>query len=394
MDDFSPEVNHALDSASRIKRADTIVLVAVLFGLSVFSLVARVALKLFDRRRFALDDYLMFFGIACLSTGVGIFYSGLDNLYLGTALVVNPLLIAELPPDSFRIFLSWNLNARLSSAVILFWTTTFCVKYSFLAFFHRIVKPIKELKLFWWFTLVITSLVWILLIMYPFIMCPYYNTAALKCFDANYEKRFKILQSLGTVLDILTDVMIVSIPILALRKTTMILRQKLAIGIFLCLSVVMIILAIIRSLSLPGPVSRARDVPWTILWVYLESAVAVIMVSLTAFRTLFTLRREERRQREERLKWSPNTWKDVAMPWRKEAWTSSIESDTEQGLPEIPNATLTGMRTAIWGGKDDATRPEDTARRSVIVGTIVARSVSPWETPAEWVDREQRRSQI
>lgn len=67
-------------------------------------------------------------------------------------------------------------------------------------------------------------------------------------------------------------------------------RQQLGLGIFLCLSVMMTVIAIIRisgyrfhGIGLSGPI----DPIWAFFWLYLEACVAVIMASVTAFRSFF-----------------------------------------------------------------------------------------------------------
>lgn len=116
-----------------------------------------------------------------------------------------------------------------------------------------------------------------------------------------------ILSIMLTILDIATDTMsklltslkrwesayclaVVSIPIVILRKSQMKPRQQLGLGIFLCLSVIMTVIAIVRiggyridGIGLGGKI----DSTWALFWLYLEACVAVIMASITAFRSLF-----------------------------------------------------------------------------------------------------------
>lgn len=67
-------------------------------------------------------------------------------------------------------------------------------------------------------------------------------------------------------------------------------KQQLGLSIFLCLSVIMTIIAIIRisgyrfhGVGIRGPL----DSTWAFFWLYLEACVAVIMSSITSFRSLF-----------------------------------------------------------------------------------------------------------
>lgn len=67
-------------------------------------------------------------------------------------------------------------------------------------------------------------------------------------------------------------------------------RQQLGLGIFLCLSVIMTVIAIIRMSGYRFHgigISGSIDSTWAFFWLYLEACVAVIMASITAFRSLF-----------------------------------------------------------------------------------------------------------
>ena len=163
------------------------------------------------------------------------------------------------------------------------------------------------------------------------------------------------MAGLVTGLDVLTDILsklyklgmsrladftlVVSIPIIILWSAKIKLQQKFALGIFLSLSLVMVVIAIIRVAKIHN--LEGVDLQWEIFWQYMEGAIAILMASITAFRTVFVSqgRRELERLRRpsysvmERLKWR-----------RNRAASNRLEG---RGLPEVPGATLTGMRTFI-----------------------------------------------
>jgi len=116
-------------------------------------------------------------------------------------------------------------------------------------------------------------------------------------------------------------------------------------GTFLSLSAVMIIIAIVRSSKIHGPPNVPIDVTWAIFWCHIEASTALSMVSLTAFRTIFNQRREER-VRHERLRQPPRSWKVFASFRRRRV---ELFEDEDTALPQVPRATLTGLRTFIRG---------------------------------------------
>lgn len=71
--------------------------------------------------------------------------------------------------------------------------------------------------------------------------------------------------------------------------------QKLGISVFLSVSIFMIIIACIRILGF-DPFYHAYSWRFFFFWLQVEGSVAVIMVSLTAFRSVFALQESEARE--------------------------------------------------------------------------------------------------
>lgn len=164
------------------------------------------------------------------------------------------------------------------------------------------------------------------------------------------------MTGLATSLDIITDIMsrfiplacfsclrivVASFPLLVLRKSRIQLNQKLALGFFMCLSLVMVIFASIR-VSKALSVSDS-DYVWEVFWQYMEGSVAVMMASVTTFRTIFV----NGGKRERRKKWEPsNSWLERVKQRRSR---SNAQDGQDIALPTLPEATLKGLRTFIHG---------------------------------------------
>ena len=97
------------------------------------------------------------------------------------------------------------------------------------------------------------------------------------------------LLTISTANDIATDLLVISIPLCLLTKVQLELKRKLALGVVLCLSVFMIIVASIRYglCTIYGEVHTEPDSVWLFFWQSVECFVAISMVSLTAFRSLY-----------------------------------------------------------------------------------------------------------
>ena len=136
-------------------------------------------------------------------------------------------------------------------------------------------------------------------------------------------------------------VIVVSIPVVVLRKSQMKPAQKASLGIFLCLSCVMVIASITRisGLNLNG----VLDGKWQIYWRWAEGCVAGIMGSAVAFRALF-VQDHNRIPDERKPAPSPSMRQRFQQKWKRSR-ESTLEEGEPAGLPQIPSATLTGLRS-------------------------------------------------
>ena len=87
------------------------------------------------------------------------------------------------------------------------------------------------------------------------------------------------------------------------------------------------------------------DNTWIFLWQQVETCVAIMMISLTAFRSLFVANASKARENKKISPWLSSTPK----VFRRHKKLSSEENPDLVNLT-IPSATLTGMRTVIRGG--------------------------------------------
>lgn len=167
--------------------------------------------------------------------------------------------------------------------------------------------------------------------------------------------------------------MIIGIPLYLLWSVRIQPRQKFILGIFLSLNLFMTFAAAVRASGIRY--HGTFDVVWLFLWHHIEACVAVIMISLTAFRSFYVSSRNARARREPANKaWYSGT---VAAMRRKRILNQRDE-ESVPGLPTIPSATLTGMRTFIQGERRTGTDLESTY--SIVTGD---------EEPEQWLLHER-----
>ncbi|KAF2837383.1 hypothetical protein M501DRAFT_1059372 [Patellaria atrata CBS 101060] len=335
MSSQSTDIMGEMDKLASIKMKTFEVVAGVFFGLSVISVTGRAIIRFKSRPAVALDDYLVFFGCACLIAATGLIYRNFDNMYLTQGIWIRPELAFSAGAE--RMFTALKeFNTYNKIALSLLWTATFSVKLSFLAFFRRLIQSVNRIHQYYWFVVGLTIISWVFVIGEPHILCPHVGLKSMECAQNFDSKLYYSLTGLVTGLDIVTDLLLVSIPIIVLHRSQIRTAQKAAVGVFLSLSLVMVVLAIARVSKMHG--HKAIDIPYEMFWQYLESAVAILMASLTAYRTFFVLYRERQRY-EERVK-RPSYSFNYFRRRRQ-------DEDTEMNLPEIPRATMTGVWTFI-----------------------------------------------
>ncbi|KAL9028227.1 MAG: hypothetical protein Q9180_007198, partial [Flavoplaca navasiana] len=133
----------------------------------------------------------------------------------------------------------------------------------------------------------------------------------------------------------------IAIPVALLWRVRISLRRKLILMFVLGLSIFTIILSIVRIAGAQYPASSI-DPAWMVFWLQLEAAVAVTIVSITSYRSLFVKYRSMDKK-------SPRYHKTS---YKRKLWNREKQEPKGVEMPTLPNATLTGMRTVIGRGRD------------------------------------------
>ena len=129
-------------------------------------------------------------------------------------------------------------------------------------------------------------------------------------------------------------VTVISIPVALLWNVQISLRQKFALWGILCLSIFTMITAVVKVAG--GNINHGQvDSAWAIFWLQIEAAVAVIVVSMTAFRALFVAHKASKHQ-------SPNQQNGLLS---RSIWSKQFRS--HDNSPTVPSPLFTGVRTYI-----------------------------------------------
>ena len=124
----------------------------------------------------------------------------------------------------------------------------------------------------------------------------------------------------------------ISIPVLLLWRVQIRLRKKLALGSLLCLSIFLVIISIIK-VAAGDFINGQIDTTWAVFWLQAEASVAVIVSSITIFRSLFV-------PDESKASNEPK----ISQPTSTDTWKSN---QFYKYLPAMPSPMFTGTRTSI-----------------------------------------------
>ena len=144
----------------------------MLFGLAALCVIGRIIARIYTRRRLFLDDCFLIFGLLCLSAGTGLVHAFCRTIFVVEAVKMDPTIVV--PLDQLQHLA--QTYAILDSFLCVMWTTTFAVKFSFLALFRLLIRRVsKSITTYYWIVVAITIVTWIFLVGEPFILCPYFQ---------------------------------------------------------------------------------------------------------------------------------------------------------------------------------------------------------------------------
>ncbi|PYH90486.1 hypothetical protein BO71DRAFT_462274 [Aspergillus ellipticus CBS 707.79] len=338
------------------------IVTGVFFGIAVLSFLGRIFIRLFTRRRLYIDDGFLSFAFATLCGGTVLGYLRIYIVYLQFAVLQGDMaataIVASDPGEHAKQF-AYNL-----AYIVLLWTTVFAVKWCYLAFFHPLLVGMSRRFVFYYrFTIGLSVVSWILSVaVAPVIPCPYMGMAAvMKCFPTLPVSNSTMLAMfwIPPILDALTDLMIISIPLRLLYKVQVRKLTKIGLACFLCLSIFMCVCSIIRTAG--TYYHGVLDYPWQVFWLHLEGCIGVTMGSITVYRSTLIgsnevsgLFKKYITRIKDAMRGSSASDATPQQPGEE----SKAQTHTF-GLPSIPQPTISGLRTWFGRSKKDTSAPND-----------------------------------
>ncbi|KAM0795877.1 hypothetical protein BDR22DRAFT_893718 [Usnea florida] len=259
-----------------------------LLGLAIVIAIARTAIRFHTTPRYTLDDVLLLFACASLTAATALLYRLIPYVYLCDELALKDRVSLSISVED----LAKKTIPLLEAYAFISWLVVYTVKICFLIFFRALIDRLRRMVIYWNVVVLISIVFGGITLFEVFIACPRTSSSSLTCLQGDGFKRTFIVDLIVKCFDIITDILIVTIPVSILWNVRINIRHKLGIGAVLCLSIVMIVISIINTSSIHTS-GDFFDLVWKLFWQQVEACSAVIVVSLTAFRSIFIAKKRE-----------------------------------------------------------------------------------------------------
>ncbi|PWY88575.1 hypothetical protein BO94DRAFT_515324 [Aspergillus sclerotioniger CBS 115572] len=243
----------------------------------------RIAVRYGSFRRLYLDDFFVLLAWVMMLTSAIIWQIEGQVLYdvYGMDAGKQPY-----TPDVIHKFV--NFLRFVGPLSIIFYSSLWCVKFSFLAFFSRLGSKIKSHRIWWSVVLFVTVALWMVSVTDIDFRCSFGSpeflfTQCPNLYHIHFQYRVLWTNCAG---DVLTDLLILSIPVFLLWNTRITFRKKVILLSVFSVTVIVMVVSIIRMAVNPS-LDTPFDISWSYVWSFVEMGTAIISSCMGSFRQLF-----------------------------------------------------------------------------------------------------------
>lgn len=213
------------------------------------------------------------------------------------ATLMTPTLRNDIPSKGLPISTPQAIEyTRLQFAyMIVFWSVLWAIKGAFLALFKPLLVSTSShnMQRPWWTVATFTIITYLTCWVAAFLTnnpVSVSETDKSGSFSMFFDDKRRILVLYSTIVDILTTIFIITLPVRLIWafKTKLSTSQRIALACVFAVSFVIVGIALVRGIALAG---RAESKPvWVIVWSSVEAAIAVIVGCLPTYKALFSSR--------------------------------------------------------------------------------------------------------
>ncbi|KAL4899837.1 hypothetical protein BDW74DRAFT_183325 [Aspergillus multicolor] len=274
----TPEIPTPSGVATHLSEDSLVVITWVGAGLGVIFTVLRLAIRLSVMGRLLPDDYFILLALSFL----------IANAVLQTLQAPHLYYITFTPTGTDIVHHALMYTRYMFAIIGIFWSVLWSVKAAFLALFWAMTDHLPHYRRWWWAIVVFASGAyagcWFASAWTCHPPSTYFQFA--KC-TKDIDKRGAVISIVySTVVDILTDVMIMGFALSIVWSTTISFHQKVGLGAVFSLGAIIIAFAIVRAINITG--RSYSDQAGLAVWGIAESSVSVIVGCLPPFKTFLS----------------------------------------------------------------------------------------------------------
>lgn len=259
-------------------------------AVSLCLLIFRLSVNIRTFRKLHIDDFLVILAWSMLFGSATFWQVEAPEMYYRYE-----VLSGQRPrgPEFLEKILSFTIT--LVPFNVLFFSCLWTTKISFLFFFRRLQVNVKGHKIWWWCVLLVVMATWVGCIALIYYKCSLGHPQFILgyCRTPAAARRFDHIFISSAVLDIITDCLIITIPIALLWNAKMTRRQKILLMVIFSLSLVVMVIAVIR-VALVNSSQHLPDITWLFFWSNLEMTTSIIIACIVSFRQVFVTRNRQR----------------------------------------------------------------------------------------------------
>jgi hypothetical protein len=232
-------------------------------SLAICACASRTSLRVYRFKRVTVDDVFLILACLFFAASTGVIEYGKNLMYYSTYMNLG---LVEHPVENYKHY-GYVFSVVDNIVTVFVWAAIFCVKLSFVLFFRQLISRVRNVQIWWWLVFVAVCCAAPVNMFMGFYICPEFNENLIRssCPTASIISKTYTYLWTSCILDIVTDLLVITIPVVLLWKVKIDLRRKIALLTVLCLSVFMIVISVVRIALIDAKAPNGRsapDTPW------------------------------------------------------------------------------------------------------------------------------------
>ncbi|KAL8644792.1 MAG: hypothetical protein Q9210_007070 [Variospora velana] len=273
-----------VSSAGHLTRSSLETVIWLVVSIAIFFTLFRFTVRLYALRKLLADDIAVAAALGLLLSLAIMYKYAIPPMFEVVA-------VAE-GREAFTTALLGRAAVYLKlqfAIIVLFWSTIWTVKVSFLTFYRSLFARLPEHMRGWWLAVGFAVVTYLLCWGFQLGSCvPIPNYFILGACetprDIRYSNASLYVAAAG---DIASDLMIMALGLRPLQKLQINRREKVALGAMFSVGFIKILFAVVRVVKIGGMSATHVNPIWLALWSMIEASVAVVVACLPSFRVLF-----------------------------------------------------------------------------------------------------------